>query len=403
MRLNTVWFPLAVGLLIFGSSWSSPAAERFTGPWNLAKLKETPTATWGERKGLVQEVFYEGEPFSGKPTRVFAYYARPEKVEGRLPAMVCVHGGGGKAFPEWTTLWAQRGYAAIAMDLAGVGPDGKRLPDGGPGQGDTDKFRVFSGDGVKEMWTYHAVAAVIRGHSLLASRPEVDAARIGITGISWGGYLTCIVTGLDDRLKVSVPVYGCGFLHENSAWLRQFANLGPEATARWVQVFDPSRYLPGASCPILFLNGTTDFAYPLDSYQKCYRLVAAPVTLGITPTLRHSHPAGWAPVEIGLFADSLLRAGAPLPKVGDMQTKGDEVSASVSSQVPVLKGQLHFAKAEGAWQKRVWTSVEAKLVDGRVSAVLPASPRPMVYFLTVTDNRGATVSAPHVIVGEAKP
>ncbi len=30
-------------------------------------------------------------------------------------------------------------------------------------------------------------------------------------GDQLGGYLTCIVAGLDHRLKVAVPVYGCGF------------------------------------------------------------------------------------------------------------------------------------------------------------------------------------------------
>lgn len=404
MLKKSLALSLATLLLVLASPLSNRAAERVTGPWDLAKLKQTPAATWGERKGLVQEVFYEGEPFGGKPTRVFAYYARPEKLDGKLPAMVCVHGGGGKAFAEWATLWAQRGYVALAMDLAGVGPDGKRLPDGGPGQGDTEKFRAFTDAEAKEMWTYHAVAAVIRGHSLLASRPEVDAGRIGITGISWGGYLTCIVSGLDDRLKVSVPVYGCGFLHENSAWLGQFAKLGPEQSAHWVKFFDPSIYLPGVSCPILFLNGTTDFAYPLDSYQKCYRLVtAAPVTLGITPTLRHSHLAGWAPVEIGLFADSVLSGGAPLPRLGAMQTTGDTASASASfeAKMPITKAQLHFAPAEGAWQKRSWTSVDAVIKGQEISAKLPAAPRPLVYFLTVTDPRGATVSTPHTVLGSA--
>ena len=401
MFMNSRLLPFAAVLLALVSPLSLRAAERFTGPWDLAKLKQTPAATWGERQGLVQEVFYEGEPLAGKPTRVFAYYARPEKIEGKLPAMVCVHGGGGKAFAEWATLWAQRGYAAIAMDLAGGGPGGKRLPDGGPGQGDTEKFRVFTDAEAKEMWTYHAVAAVLRGHSLLASRPEVDANRIGITGISWGGYLTCIVTGLDDRLKVSVPVYGCGFLHENSVWLGQFAKLGPEQSARWVKFFDPSVYLPGVGCPMLFLNSTTDFAYPLDSYQKCYRLVTAPVTLGITPTLRHSHTAGWAPVEIGLFADSVLRDGAPLPRLAAMQTTVDTTSASFEAKVPVTKTQLHFAKAEGVWQKRSWTSVDATIKGQEISVQIPAAPRPLVYFLTVTDQRGATVSTPHAMLGNA--
>ena len=45
----------------------------------------------------------------------------------------------GTAFKEWAELWARRGYVALAMDLAGQGPDRKRLPDGGPAQDDGTK------------------------------------------------------------------------------------------------------------------------------------------------------------------------------------------------------------------------------------------------------------------------
>jgi dienelactone hydrolase len=70
---------------------------------------------------------------------------------------------------------------------------------------------------IGDHWAYHAVAAVVLGHSLIRSFPEVDASRIGVTGISWGGYLTCIVAGVDDRFRFAAPVYGCGFLGEGSA------------------------------------------------------------------------------------------------------------------------------------------------------------------------------------------
>ena len=47
---------------------------------------------------------------------------------------------------------------------------------------------------------------VILAHSLLRSWPRVDPERIGLTGISWGGYLTCIATGVDNRFKFAIPV-----------------------------------------------------------------------------------------------------------------------------------------------------------------------------------------------------
>ena len=284
-RLSHVHPVLCCVLLLAATSpgvAAEPGGERFTGPWDLAELKKTPAAEWGEKSELVQEVYYAGEPLAGKPTRVFAYYARPESGDGPFPGMVLVHGGGGTAFAQWATLWAKRGYAAVAMDMGGCGPGRKRLDDGMPGQGHPEKFRKFTTDEeARSLWTYHAVAAVIRGHSLLAARQEVDPQRTGLTGISWGGYLTCIVAGLDDRFKVVVPVYGCGFLHENSCWLGEFNRLGPEQTKRWVAYYDPSRYLPGVRCPILFVNGTNDFAYPLDSYQKSYRAVPGEVDLRI--------------------------------------------------------------------------------------------------------------------------
>ena len=87
----------------------------------------------GARRGPFGLFIIRGPSYKGKPTRVFAYYASPVTlgVKGaakkHFPGVVLIHGGGGTAFKEWAELWAQRGYAAIAMDLAGCGPDGKPL------------------------------------------------------------------------------------------------------------------------------------------------------------------------------------------------------------------------------------------------------------------------------------
>lgn len=379
-------------------AWSAderPTSAGFTGPWKLDQLKHTPSCTWGETTDLVREVYYEGEPHQGKPTRVFAYYGRPQEGKGPFPAMLLVHGGGGTAFAEWATLWAKRGYVALAMDLAGCGPDRKRLPDGGPNQSHNEKFAEFTDEAFEHMWTYHAIAAVIRGHSLLASLDEVDADRIGVTGISWGGYLTCIVAGVDDRLKVAVPVYGCGFLHENSAWLSILGEMPLALRDRWVRYFDPSRYLPAVRCPILFVNGTNDFAYPLDSYQKSYRAVPGHRELCVTVRMPHGHQAGWRPVEIGLFVDSILAEGKPLPQIGPIQVQKNTVSASFKSKVRIAAAQLHYTLDSGDWKKRNWTTEDAAMEGETVTAQL-AGQRPLVCFLTIKDERGAVVSTEHV-------
>jgi cephalosporin-C deacetylase-like acetyl esterase len=363
---------------------------RRTGPWDVPGLQAVELKPqWGAEAGKAREVYYEGEPFQGKPTRVFAYYAKPAGA-GPFPAVVLVHGGGGKAFREWAEHWAARGYCAITMDLAGHGPK-QRLEDGGPDQSDDTKFRAFTDRDIRDMWTYHAVANVLRAHTLLLSFPEVDKKRTAITGISWGGYLTCLAASLDDRFQVAVPVYGCGFLHENSVWKEaRFDKVPAERREAWTKAFDPSQYLSNVRCPILFLNGTNDFAYPPDSYQKSYALVKSPKTISLRVRLPHGHI--WTFQEVDSFIDSHLNKGEPLPKLSEMKRENDTVSATATSTVELKSAQL---------QKREWKSLPATLQDGKITAKLPTD-RPLVYQLAVTDKRGLEVTTPHAEIDTGK-
>ena len=112
-----------VALLLIG-----PARAAEPALWDLAALRKPPKVEWVDKDGPLRKLYYESEPRGGKPTRVFAYYAEPARVEGKLPAMVLVHGGGGTAFPEWAQLWAKRGYAAIDVFMCGACDPYKAVP-----------------------------------------------------------------------------------------------------------------------------------------------------------------------------------------------------------------------------------------------------------------------------------
>lgn len=389
--------------LVGGVALASPDAARAFdgGAWDLATLKQTPAYTLGKKEGLVQELYYANEPLAGKPTRVFAYLGRPAEGNGPFPGMVLVHGGGGTAFPEWATMWAERGYVAIAMDLSGKGPNGETLADGGPDQDTALKFSNLSSDHLKDNWSYHAVAAVLRAHSLLASLPEVDPTRVGLTGISWGGYLTSLVAGLDDRFKVAVPVYGCGFYEGGPRWQQAMSRMSDEERRLWTAEFDPSRFLPQAACPMLFVNGTNDEAYPLDIHQRSYQLVKSPVTLCIRVAMRHSHPEGWKPAEIGLFVDQALKGGPGLARIEPAEVVDGEAIARFTSPVAARSAELNYTlDTTSEWSKRPWKTVAATIEAGQVRAKLPAE-RPLIFFLNLTDERGALVSTPHAtLAGE---
>ena len=304
----------------------------------LSKVPERFPADAYNAEG-VQSFFYRGVDYHGNPTRVFAYYGVPAKDASnpgkKFPAMVLIHGGGGTAFDRWVKLWNARGYAAIAMDLCGSVPEGtygkwKRHEFAGP-LGWDHSFSQLN-DPIEDQWTYQAVCAVALAHTLIRSFPEVDTERIGATGISWGGYLTSVVAGVDHRFQFCAPVYGCGYLSTNSAWLGAFEKLGPEQTERWISQWDPSVYLPFAKMPMLWVNGTNDFAYPMDSWQASYRLPTGPRTLSLKVRMPHNHaPDGEGPEEIRWFADALYGMGQPLAKITKQGESDSELWAEYDS------------------------------------------------------------------------
>jgi dienelactone hydrolase len=372
--------------------------------WDLAALSkppawrpaDQPTAPVPTADG-VRGVFFDGPAFEGRPTRVFAWLGLPKLPPGaKAPGMVLVHGGGGTAFDVWVKLWTARGYAAIALDTCGCVPVGKyaawqRLPDGGPagwgGWGQIDWPR-------EDQWTYQAVAASILAHSLLRSLPEVDPERIGLTGISWGGYLTCILAGVDPRYKLAVPVYGCGFTNEHG-FAGSVLGLGKERGERWMRWWDPSVYLRDAAAPMLWVTGTNDFAYTLNALQKSYRLPKAPHTLAVRLRMPHGHGgAGENPKEIHVFADSILQGKPPLATLSAVKREGGSVSARCTAPAKLVKAELMVTKDTGRWQDRRWDALPATLdADGRVTATLPEGAK--VWYLNVFDERDCVVSSEH--------
>ncbi len=359
----------------------------------------------GFHAGGLEALFFDGLPWKGKPTRVFAWVGMPKLEPGKkAPGIVLVHGGGGTAFEAWVRLWTSRGYAAIAMDTCGAVPKGsygkwERHEAGGP-----PGWTIGGVDEpVTDQWPYHALADVILAHSLLRARPEVDAERTGITGISWGGYLTCIASGLDDRFKFAVPVYGCGFLGEDSAWKNELQKLGIRGRT-WLAMWDPSKYLDKGVMPKLWVTGTNDFAYPMDSLQKSYRLAGGRSTLSIRVRMPHGHGgAGENPAEILAFADSIVRGGKPLAEVTGLTRDGQNVRVEYRTEVPVIKAELLYTTTSGPWTERRWEQAQARVEsNGRAAtAVLP--PGTTTYYMNLQDDRGLIVSTEHVATERPAP
>lgn len=349
---------------------------------------------------VVQAILYEAKPFQGKPTRTFAYMAVPKAAPGqKVPAMVLIHGGGGTAFDRWVKLWYDRGYAAIAMDTCGALPvrdeknkGWKRNPEGGPA-GWNASFDQMN-QPVTDQWQYHALADIVLAHSLLRAQEGVDPDRIGATGISWGGYLTCLVAGLDSRFKFAVPVYGCGFI-DRCTWQPILQKMPPEKSKLWLEQWDPKHWLGHAAMPMLWVTGTNDFAYPFDALQASYRLPKTERTLCITLRMPHGHgAAGENPQVIHDYANAMLKSGTRLPAITGQGREKNTAWATFTSPTAVKSAQILYTLDSGAWQKRNWQTAPAAIGDDyKIKATIPNGAK--AWYLNLTDERGLVISSEH--------
>ena len=134
----------------------------------------------------------------------------------------------------------------------------------------------------------------------------------------------------------------------------------------------------------------------------------------MTVNMPHGHPQGWTPVEIGLFADEKLKEGKPLFRFSRRgYTTADEggekiIRLGIRQQfgdTAIAKVQLHWTTdTKSPWQKRKWQSRDVPAMLGNATdfyrVVLPKD-RPLIWFLTATDKRNATVSTEHAILNAA--
>ena len=404
--LSALWIALGVC-----SAYALPT----TAKWNTEELYRTPQswpceafAAKSNQLSVVTEsgtvtaryVWLEGLAYKGKPTKFLACYAIPKAADGRsVPAMVCVHGGNGTAYREWVELWAKRGYAAIAMDTCGSIPvrvPGTKFDWISSGIGGPRGWGGFANvnDDIKDQWPYHAVSTVVRSHSFLRAQSGVDPERIGITGLSWGGFLTCLSAAVDKRFKLAVPVYTCAFYDTIGSAEERRKTFGDVKWRRWLDLWDPKHYIPEIDMPIMWLSGTNDRSFPYGSLRKTFDLVKTPLDVVIRPRMPHGHTAGWSPKEILAYADSFFRNGLKLPKVSAPVAAGNTAVARFESgegfMAPVA-AELHYTTADGKWENRLWRCRPARIEGASAIADMPSGVT--AHFINLVFENGLKVSS----------
>lgn len=367
-------------------------------------------------------------------SEIFAVIATP-KTPGKHPGMLVLHGGGGSAEVDKAMAWAQRGYVAVAPDLPGIA-DPKKLTYT-KGRWNALKYgegRYVAAPDAGASVIFDAVLSAMKSLYLLRAQPGVDPARIGVVGISWGGYMTTMVCGLaGDQVRAGFSVFGCGFYEYSSQLNGPKSPLGampPADRERWLKDLDAGRRAAGMKAAFFIAGAANDFFFWPRAVQATLDAIPgeknhlyapnanhkAPLPGGtmfsraageiFTPTPFQAYPtpggnkANWLAMEVPFFDYYLNGRGQPLPRVTVAPGKEPlRARFRVTAPCPLTKVEIFWTRANPDVMKREWLALPATPAGEQTyEARLPAEAAD--WFAVVSDNRPVTVSSDLVPVGK---
>ena len=253
----------------------NPADAFVVDPETLEVTRWTQSETGGldparnAEAELVRIPSFDGESVSG-----FLYRPDPARFAGPRPLIINIHGGpesqSRPSFLGWTNyLINEMGVALFYPNVRGSAGFGKRYLalDDGP---------FLREDSIKD------IGAFIEH---FASEPGVDPARIGVTGGSYGGYMTlAALVRWSDRLRAGCELVGISnlvtFLENTQGYRRDLrrAEYGderdPAQRAKLLEI-SPLTHVDRIAVPLMVVTGANDPRVPASEAAQVIAAVRA--------------------------------------------------------------------------------------------------------------------------------
>jgi dienelactone hydrolase len=240
------------------------------------------------------------------------FHLPPGYSGGKLPVVIVIPGM--DSFKEMSVAlngdrWLNRGIAVLAID--------------GPGQYEAPMVGINV-----SMQNWSDVGKVLV--DWLEARSEVDAARIGIAGTSFGSFFATIVAGSEPRLKACAVAAtclepGCHTIFEEASptFKKRFMYMSgytdEAAFDEFRQTLTWENHVDKIACPYLCIAGEADELSPIAYAEQLIERLKAPKQFVVYADSRHSVGAvpstNLGPFPPILAADWLTArlAGKPFP------------------------------------------------------------------------------------------
>jgi dipeptidyl aminopeptidase/acylaminoacyl peptidase len=206
-------------------------------------------------------------------------------VEGATPAVLSIHGGPhlawGPAFDQfhlYQQTMAAKGWTVLMVNPRGSDGYGERYLQNGA-------------------WGVHDVDDLIAALDSMIDDGSVDGGRVAVTGYSYGGYLTCLITALRDRFAAAVAG---GVITDlpSSMWSSDLGlfEISEHDSDPWShpdvwRERSPIDRVQGVRCPTLILHGEADDRCPFNQAEAWFlalRRQGVPTQLVAYPDASHS-------------------------------------------------------------------------------------------------------------------
>jgi hypothetical protein len=251
----------------FGPAASAADRDLFAydadAPLNLQKVVESTS------KGVEVSAISFSSPGGGSVTGLLF---DPVTRSSLRPGIVLMHGmpGNARVMAGQGQALAEHGAVVIAISA----PFARR---GGP------PVRYAPEDRAEQI---QLIKDLQRAVDVLRARPNVDPARLGYVGISYGGAMGALFVGVERRLKAAVLVVGDGGLVSHSTGPEDADRMAALSCATRVDWFramapvEPIRFIPHAPPTALLLqNGLSDTLVPAADAEALHRAAPEPKTI----------------------------------------------------------------------------------------------------------------------------